>query len=366
MTQCRPPPPSRNAGEPARGVPGQAGLRGDPRTGRRGRTEPAAEPRFVVQEHRARALHWDLRLERDGVLASWAVPKGIPPDPARNHLAVHTEDHPIEYLDFARRDPGGRVRRGLDAGLGPRHLRDPQVRAETRSWSPSTANGCDGSYVLFQTKRQRLDDPPHGSARGSRRASSRPKACGRCSRRCGDPPPTGDGWAWELKWDGIRALGYVDGGRIRLFTRNGNEVTHRYPELRALGDELGAHATRCSTARSSRSTTTGRPSFERLQRRMHVESRARSARLASRGARGLHGVRPAVARRPFADDAAVRGSPRAARRARPDRRVVADAAARGRRRRRDASRSASSSDSKASSRSGSTASTNRAGARARG
>src|SRR6266516_824298 len=62
---------------------------------------------YVIQQHHARRLHWDLRLERDGVLVSWALPRGLPRDPARNHLAVHTEDHPMEYADFAGEIPAG-------------------------------------------------------------------------------------------------------------------------------------------------------------------------------------------------------------------------------------------------------------------
>src|SRR3712207_532917 len=89
---------------------------------------PADAPRFVVQEHHARRLHWDLRLERDGVLVSWAVPRGIPPDPARNHLAGHTEDHPLMYLEFSGEIPTGHY------GAGKMTIWD-EGTYETEKWS---------------------------------------------------------------------------------------------------------------------------------------------------------------------------------------------------------------------------------------
>src|SRR5437588_8585415 len=75
-------------------------------------TPPGAGRRFVVQEHHATRLHWDLRLEHDGVLASWAIPNGIPATPADNRLAVHTEDHPLEYLELHGEIPTGQYGAG--------------------------------------------------------------------------------------------------------------------------------------------------------------------------------------------------------------------------------------------------------------
>src|SRR5258708_5279488 len=78
-----------------------------PEPGGGGTEDGEAAPRFVVQEHHATRLHWDLRLEHNGVAASWAIPNGIPPDRQENRLAVHTEDHPLEYLEFEGDIPKG-------------------------------------------------------------------------------------------------------------------------------------------------------------------------------------------------------------------------------------------------------------------
>src|SRR5947209_20151024 len=89
---------------------------------------PAAEaPRFVIQQHHATRLHWDLRLEHEGALASWAIPNGIPSDPAENRLAVHTEDHPLEYLEFEGEIPKG------EYGAGTMRIWD-RGTFETHKW----------------------------------------------------------------------------------------------------------------------------------------------------------------------------------------------------------------------------------------
>ena len=125
-----------------------------------------ADDTFVVQEHHASALHWDFRLERGGVLVSWAVPKGLPLDPAVNRLAVQTEDHPLSYADFE-----GDIAAG-EYGGGGVTIWD-RGTYETEEWTEGKVKvvlhgaRVEGRYVLFRTggknwMMHRMSPPPDG------------------------------------------------------------------------------------------------------------------------------------------------------------------------------------------------------------
>jgi bifunctional non-homologous end joining protein LigD len=233
--------------------------------------------RFVVQEHHARSLHWDLRLERDGVLVSWAVPKGIPADPKRNHLAVHVEDHPLSYIDFAGEIPAGSYGGGSvqiwDAGTYESHkFREDEVIV--------TFHGerVQGKYALFQTNGKNWMihrmDPPLEDER-----EEMPEHLVPMPASAGRLPSHDEEWAFEIKWDGVRAITYWQPGELRIESRNLNDVSARYPELRALGPQLGSREAVLDGEIVSFDEH-GRPSFERLQRRMHVASPSAVRRLA--------------------------------------------------------------------------------------
>ena len=247
-----------------------------PEPGPEGDAAPAPAPRFVVQEHSARSMHWDLRLERDGVLASWAVPRGIPPDPGRDHLAVQTEDHPLEYLHFEGVIPEGNYGAGtmriFDSGTYECHK-----YSEREVMVTFHGERVRGKHVLFRTRGKdwmihRMDPPQDPGY------LPLPERIAPMLATAGPLPPEDGRWAYEIKWDGVRAIGYGDGGRLRLESRAGNDITPRYPELRELGRALGAREA-VLDGEIVAFDAEGRPSFQRLQGRMHVTSERTVKRL---------------------------------------------------------------------------------------
>jgi bifunctional non-homologous end joining protein LigD len=227
------------------------------------------EARFVVQEHHARRLHWDLRLEHEGTLASWALPRGIPAHPAENRLAVRTEDHPLEYLEFEGDIPKGEYGAGEmrifdDGTYEPEKFRDDEVIA--------TFHGerLRGKYALFRTRGDdwmiHRMDPPEDPGYEPMPDRLQPMLA-----RTGKLPPNEDAYGFEVKWDGIRTVLFADHGHVHLQGRNFTDFSPRYPEVRALGRELGARRL-ILDGEVVAFDEDGRPSFERLQARMHLAS----------------------------------------------------------------------------------------------
>jgi bifunctional non-homologous end joining protein LigD len=197
------------------------------------------KPRFVVQEHHATALHWDFRLERDGVLVSWAVPKGLPVDPKTNHLAVHTEDHPLDYYDFEGEIPKGEYGGGK-VMLWDRGTYDVEEWEDRKVKVVLHGERVNGEYVLFQTRGKnwmvhRVDPPSDPSY------EPMPEEVQPMLASTGTALPDRQGeWAFEFKWDGVRAIVYVDGGRARAMSRNRLDITGSYPELVEMGKAIGS------------------------------------------------------------------------------------------------------------------------------
>ncbi|WJS89612.1 ATP-dependent DNA ligase [Microbacterium testaceum] len=272
---------------------------------------PAREglARFVIQEHHASRLHWDLRLERDGVLVSWAVPKGVPSTTAKNSLAVMTEDHPLPYLDFAGEIPRGEYGAGTmtvwDTGTYElEKWRDDEVIAtlEGRGDGPlgrvrlalirTEGRGEKSQWLLHRMKtdadgRPQSDGAPvvprdHRSTSPGVAISSAPAAPPTAAEltpmlartaTAGMARAAAERWGgtpWvEMKWDGIRGMGIWDGERLQLRSRNGVDLTAAYPELTSVHLGLG-----CTPAVFDGEIVAldeqGRPSFPLLQKRMNL------------------------------------------------------------------------------------------------
>lgn len=209
--------------------------------------QTAGDDRFVVQEHHATALHWDLRLERGGVLASWAVPKGLPEDAETVRMAVRTEDHPLEYLDFH-----GEIPRG-EYGGGRMTVWD-SGRYETEKWNDREVafvlhgTRARGRFVLLHRPGERQDrwllrrtrEQPGSAAPGG---APLPRAVSLAVPTPADRLPSGHGWQVRPVFGGRRVLVRSDGGRLTLYPADGGVPGAAVPApapLRDLGPALGA------------------------------------------------------------------------------------------------------------------------------
>jgi bifunctional non-homologous end joining protein LigD len=188
-------------------------------------------PIFVVQRHAARSLHYDFRLERDGVLASWAVPKGVPLEPGQQRLAVHVEDHPLEYAQFEGEIPQGNYGAGTvelwDRGtyelLEEKRNGGLTVRLEGErlqgTWAlvPAHLSGDPKNWLIV---RKREDDEPRP------RTEYVPMLA-----TLADAVPKGADWLHEVKWDGYRAIVRLTAGDAAMKSRNGKDLTGRFPTV---------------------------------------------------------------------------------------------------------------------------------------
>jgi bifunctional non-homologous end joining protein LigD len=199
------------------------------------RPRKKGEPIFVVQRHDARRLHYDFRLERDGALASWAVPKGVPLEPGQQHLAVHVEDHPLDYATFEGEIPKG------EYGAGTVEIWDSgtyELVEEKRNGGLTVrlhGKKLDGLWALVPAKLS--GDPKnwlilrkreHGADATVRRRDYKPMLATLEDEK---NIPRGEDWEFEIKWDGYRIIARVAGGEAELRTRKEQDYTQRFENV---------------------------------------------------------------------------------------------------------------------------------------
>jgi len=250
----------------------------------KGKVQPAPErPRYVVHRHHATRLHWDVRLEMRGVLVSFAVPQGPPLAPGKRRLAVHTEDHPIEYLTFHGVIPDGYGAGTMtiwDEGTYDLLL-EKEGTGDRRGEYKVQFHGTrlTGEYVIVQTTAHEgrdwlmimhgtppLDDPLSRKIEPMLASSA-------------DEPFDSPQFTFEPKWDGVRTLAFVDGGEVRLQTRNLLDCTKQYPEAHGVAEALTGAYQAILDGEIVAFDEKGAPSFQRLQPRMHQRDESAVSKL---------------------------------------------------------------------------------------
>ncbi len=240
------------------------GKTAEPAPRKKGAKGRKGAPRFVVQEHSATRLHWDLRLEHDGVGVSWAVPNGIPRDPAENRKAVHTEDHPLDYFSFEGEIPKG------EYGAGTMRIWDHGT-FEVEKWRDDEiifafdGERLHGRYALFRAGGPKdwmihRIDPPEGER------DPFPEPLPPMLANEGTLPKSTRGWAAELAWGGVRAIARCRPGRIELRDAELEDIGARWPEVHRLTRQIGAHDV-VLDGELVVFDADGRPDRERLARR---------------------------------------------------------------------------------------------------
>ena len=279
--------------------------------------------RFVVQEHHARRLHYDFRLEVGGVLKSWAVPKGPSLNPADKRLAVQTEDHPLEYGNFQGTIPAGHYGAGevaiWDSGTFEPEGQMTAAEQIERGELKFTVHGkkLKGSFVLVRIRGRRNGDKdkkewllikhrdeaaasgPAGkvaeptlparskrtTAEGHGRSSfgarpQMPEGARKSSMldvpqvalaTLAENPSSDPSWIFEIKWDGIRTIARIDGGRVSLWSRTKRDITPEFPELSAIATAVNAKEALLD-GEVVVLDKSGRSDFQRLQSRMGVRN----------------------------------------------------------------------------------------------
>ena len=243
---------------------------------------PSGENRFSIQEHHAHRLHYDLRLEMDGVLKSWAIPKGLPESEQDRRLAVRTEDHPIDYLDFEGIIPEGNYGAGQVVlwEIGTYRILSGDLNQGKLTFILS-GRRHHGRYMLVRTAIKGGKETWLMMKTGSPLPEGNdplPALFVPMRAVLGDQLFADPGWLFEEKWDGVRALARLvrEGKALRLdlWGRNLSRFEAQYPEVvEALRDLMAANLSISSVILDGEvvaSDERGQPSFQRLQHRMHL------------------------------------------------------------------------------------------------